>query len=120
MKTRKIAVAMMTVLLSGCAGMNSEFEFDKPAKDSGIWMAEADDMTVSKVSANGDRNNHISLEGYRLLNTGNIRLDVQPAMTPGYSGSVPGYPISVTPSRSGQYSNIQQVILYPALRETQE
>ncbi|HAZ4153460.1 TPA: type IV conjugative transfer system lipoprotein TraV [Escherichia coli] len=101
MKTRKIVVAMMTVLLSGCAGMNSEFEFDKPAKDSGIWMAEADDMTVSKVSANGDRNNHISLEGYRLLNTGNIRLDVQPAMTPGYSGSVPGYPISVTPSRSG-------------------
>lgn len=90
MKTRKIAVAMMTVLLSGCAGMNSDFEFDKPAKDSGIWMAEADDMTVSKSSVNGERNTHISLEGYRLLNTGNIRLDVQPAMTSGYSGSVPG------------------------------
>lgn len=33
------------VLLSGCAGMNSEFEFGKPAKDSGYWMSEADEMT---------------------------------------------------------------------------
>ncbi|WP_334472964.1 type IV conjugative transfer system lipoprotein TraV [Arsenophonus sp. PmNCSU2021_1] len=41
----RIALISSIVLLSGCAGMNSEFEFGKPAKDSGYWMSEADAMT---------------------------------------------------------------------------
>ncbi|WGM08837.1 type IV conjugative transfer system lipoprotein TraV [Arsenophonus nasoniae] len=41
----RIGLISGIVLLSGCAGMNSEFEFGKPAKDSGYWMSEADEMT---------------------------------------------------------------------------
>ncbi|PAV10519.1 type IV conjugative transfer system protein TraV [Arsenophonus sp. ENCA] len=41
----RIGLISGIVLLSGCAGMNSEFEFGKPAKDSGYWMSEADAMT---------------------------------------------------------------------------
>lgn len=100
MKLKKISVAMMMVLLSGCAGMNSEFEFDKPAKDSGIWMAEADDMTLAKTLNNSEKVSHIDLDGYRLLNTGNIRLEVRSSMSSGYSGSVSGYQVAVSPTRS--------------------
>ncbi|WP_334473177.1 type IV conjugative transfer system lipoprotein TraV [Arsenophonus sp. PmNCSU2021_1] len=41
----RVWIITSIVLLSGCAGMNSEFEFGKPAKDSGYWMSEADEMT---------------------------------------------------------------------------
>ncbi|MDR5610303.1 hypothetical protein [Arsenophonus sp.] len=41
----RIWLISSVMLLSGCAGMNSEFEFGKPAKDSGYWMSEADAMT---------------------------------------------------------------------------
>ncbi|WP_406850745.1 hypothetical protein WH390_15925 (plasmid) [Candidatus Arsenophonus nilaparvatae] len=45
MLSYRIWLISSVVLLSGCAGMNSEFEFGKPAKDSGYWMSEADEMT---------------------------------------------------------------------------
>lgn len=69
------------VMLSGCAGMNSEFEFDKPAKDTGIWMSQADDMTLGNNSgAAAGRSisgtNHVDLDGYRLIDTGHIAADM--------------------------------------------
>lgn len=93
------ALIMLALLLSGCAGMNSEFEFDKPAKDSGIWMAEADDMSAS-ASRNSpsasSQGNSIRLDDYRLINTGNIQLDPQrePVRTDGGQGSA-GTPLQL-------------------------
>ncbi|WP_157032578.1 TraV family lipoprotein [Erwinia typographi] len=90
---RSVIVCLLALVLTGCAGMNGDFEFDKPAKDSGIWMSQADDM-----SAGASRNapagaaatavaGGISLEQYRLMDTGDIRLDVQPVIS--------GQPVSV-------------------------
>ena len=79
-KVRILAVCALAVLMSGCAGMNSEFQFDKPAKDSGVWMAEADDMSASasrNAPSAASQGNSIRLEDYRLINTGNIQLDPQ-------------------------------------------
>ncbi|MEN4051970.1 type IV conjugative transfer system lipoprotein TraV [Serratia marcescens] len=102
------------VMLSGCAGMNSEFEFDKPAKDSGIWMSQADDMTLGHHQAGTSETNgmsaagssqRIDLAGYRLIDTGHIRLDVQPVV-PGTRGAVPatssmGEPVRTSAPASG-------------------
>lgn len=45
-KAHSFIISALAVMLSGCAGMNSDFEFDKPAKDSGVWMSQADDMSA--------------------------------------------------------------------------
>jgi conjugal transfer pilus assembly protein TraV len=76
-----LSVMTACVLLSGCAGMNSDFEFDKPARDSGIWMTQADDMTVTNNATSANKGASINLAGYRLINTGNIRLDVRPMVS---------------------------------------
>ncbi|NIF23916.1 type IV conjugative transfer system lipoprotein TraV [Candidatus Pantoea multigeneris] len=77
-----IAVAL-AALLSGCAGMNSDFQFDKPARDSGVWMSQADDMSAgnstnapSGAGAPGVTGS-INLSDYRLIDTGNIALAPQ-------------------------------------------
>ncbi len=72
-----LILCTMASLLAGCAGVNSEFEFDKPAKDSGIWMSQADDLSAT-ASRNAPAGGGISLDQYRLMDTGDIRLDVQP------------------------------------------
>ncbi|WON75526.1 type IV conjugative transfer system lipoprotein TraV [Serratia sp. UGAL515B_01] len=76
-----------SILLSGCAGMNSDFEFDKPARDSGIWMSQADDMTATHNGNTANKGDSFNLAGYRLINTGNIRLDVRPTVSGGYTAN---------------------------------
>jgi len=76
---RGFFVCVLTLVLTGCAGMNGDFEFDKPAKDSGIWMSQADDMS-SGASRSTPGSTGISLDQYRLMDTGDIRLDVQPVV----------------------------------------
>ncbi len=98
-KFNPLAIAVLALLLSGCAGMNSEFEFDKPAKDSGIWMAEADDMSAS-ASRNSpsapSQGNSIRLDDYRLINTGNIQLEPQrEPVVPDASISEVGIPLQL-------------------------
>ncbi|MBP2199064.1 type IV conjugative transfer system lipoprotein TraV [Pantoea cypripedii] len=61
---------LIALTLTGCAGMNSEFEFSKPAKDSGVWMAEADEMSAGTASG-------LQLDDYRLIDTGSILLAPQ-------------------------------------------
>ncbi|WP_416414375.1 TraV family lipoprotein [Pantoea sp. App145] len=61
---------LIALNLTGCAGMNSEFEFSKPAKDSGVWMAEADEMSAGTAS-------DFRLDDYRLIDTGSIVLAPQ-------------------------------------------
>lgn len=81
-----LTVSLMTLALSGCAGMNSDFQFDKPAKDSGTWMAEADDMSASASHNTPGKSasaNSIRLDDYRLINTGNIPLEPQRELVSG-------------------------------------
>ena len=42
---KKISLIFAVSVLTGCAGMNSDFEHTIPAKDSGYWLQQADDMT---------------------------------------------------------------------------
>ena len=42
---KMIAILSTTTLMVGCSGLNSEFEHSIPAKDSGYWLQQADDMT---------------------------------------------------------------------------
>ncbi|MEM8194021.1 type IV conjugative transfer system lipoprotein TraV [Morganella morganii] len=80
---KKILLFVLPLFLSGCAGMNSDFEFSKPAKDSGYWMQQADEMTNSDsgspaVSAvNAGDSNKFNLRQYKLINVGNIQLPVK-------------------------------------------
>lgn len=71
------------VLLSGCAGMNSEFEFGKPAKDSGYWMSEADAMTDTASHSTAQYNGEVvnsakgfNLSAYRLIQISNLQTPV--------------------------------------------
>ena len=68
------------VLLSGCAGMNSEFEFGKPAKDSGYWMSEADEMTNTASDSVAQHKGEVvksakgfNLSAYRLIQLSNLQ-----------------------------------------------
>ncbi|WP_160623777.1 TraV family lipoprotein [Mixta intestinalis] len=81
-KTNPFLISILAVTLSGCSGMNSDFEFNEPAKDNGIWMSEADDMSAGSndipaaaTVAGGYSNTGIRLNDYRLIDTGAIRLE---------------------------------------------
>ncbi|MCZ4060995.1 hypothetical protein O3W44_20795 [Pantoea sp. LMR881] len=83
-KSHALSVCALALVLSGCAGMNSDFEFDRPAKDSGVWMSQADDMSAGSsgnapaaIAPNGFTGAGIRLDDYRLIDTGTIRLDPQ-------------------------------------------
>jgi len=63
--------------------MNSDFEHAIPAKDSGYWLQQADDMTnpnaggslgMNKTGLGGGR---VDVKQYRLINTSSIRLPVK-------------------------------------------
>lgn len=78
------SLVFLPLLMTGCAGMNSEFEFDKPARDTGVWMSQADEMTSASAGKPGNVGGKgLNLAGYRLIDTGHVRLDVQPALAGG-------------------------------------
>ena len=76
---KKISVMFAISVLTGCAGMNSDFENATPAKDSGYWLQQAEDMTsnngnTDKIGSVGGR---VDVKHYRLLNVRNIRLPLK-------------------------------------------
>lgn len=80
---KKISLIFAVSVLTGCAGMNSDFEHATPAKDSGYWLQQADDMTnpnaggslgMNKTELGGGR---VDVKQYRLINTSSIRLPVK-------------------------------------------
>lgn len=95
-----LTTACASVFLVGCAGMNSEFEHNKPAKDSGYWLQQADEMSndslpqsigENKVGVSGSA--FVNVRDYKLINTGNLRLPVkvlEPFSTTTFSSSVSG------------------------------
>lgn len=91
-KAYALSVCALTMFLSGCAGMNSDFEFDKPAKDTGVWMSQADDMSAGSsgnapsAPASGMTGAGIRLNDYRLIDTGTVRLDPQQESVAGSRG----------------------------------
>lgn len=69
-------------ILTGCAGMNSEFEHSVPAKDSGYWMQQADEMTGAAAQGKGGNvlagaSTYTDIKQYKLIDTGNLRLPVK-------------------------------------------
>nr|CBA73504.1 conjugal transfer protein TraV [Arsenophonus nasoniae] len=79
----RIGLISGIVLLSGCAGMNSEFEFGKPAKDSGYWMSEADEMTNTASDLVAQHKGEVvksakgfNLSAYRLIQLSNLQTPV--------------------------------------------
>lgn len=103
-KASTLTLCALAMLLSGCAGMNGEFEFDKPAKDTGVWMSEADDMSAGNSSnapargAGGFTGAGIRLDDYRLIDTGTIALSPQGEAAAGSAGE--SIPLRVSGSSS--------------------
>lgn len=98
---KKIIVLISSIsFLTGCAGINSDFEFNKPAKDSGYWLQQADEMTSPDNLSKGNKNTenlggsvgHIDVSRYKLVDTGNILLPVK---------TVNSTPISVITASKG-------------------
>lgn len=78
---KMIAILSTTTLMVGCAGLNSEFEHSIPAKDSGYWLQQADDMTGTgkdgSVNPQVGSSSYVNVKEYKLINTGNLRLPVK-------------------------------------------
>ena len=77
---KKFSVVFVLMTLTGCAGMNSDFEHGTPAKDSGYWLQQADDMTNPKLMNQTHSNftgANIDVRQYRLINTGGLRLPLK-------------------------------------------
>ena len=80
---KKISLMFDVSVLTGCAGMNSDFEHAIPAKDSGYWLQQADDMTNSNAGGSSAVNKiglgsgRVDVKQYRLINTSSIRLPVK-------------------------------------------
>lgn len=78
---KKLSVILALSVLTGCAGMNSDFEHGTPAKDSGYWLQQADDMTNPKLMNQGSNHGFIGasvdVKQYRLINTGGLRLPLK-------------------------------------------
>lgn len=75
-------ILCVSTLLTACAGMNSEFEHNKPAKDSGYWLQQADEMTDNGGKEGKDNSliggsSFLNVHDYKLINTGNLRLPVK-------------------------------------------
>lgn len=78
----KVSTIMcFSVLLTGCAGMNSEFEHNVPAKDSGYWLQQADEMSANDKDGKSNSvlggSSLVNMSDYKLINTGNLRLPVK-------------------------------------------
>ncbi|GJI56957.1 type IV conjugative transfer system protein TraV [Rodentibacter sp. JRC1] len=79
---KKMGAMLMVSILTGCAGMNSDFEHNIPAKDSGYWLQQADDMTNPNMINQGTGNigfmgGRVDVKQYRLINTNAIRLPIK-------------------------------------------
>lgn len=78
---KMIAILSTTTLMVGCSGLNSEFEHSIPAKDSGYWLQQADDMTSTGkdglVNPQIGSSSYVNVKEYKLINTGNLRLPVK-------------------------------------------
>lgn len=78
---KTIFLICSSTILTGCAGINSDFEFNKPAKDSGYWLQQADEMTSTGSERRSEIvmpvRSHVDIGLYKLLDTGNIRLPVK-------------------------------------------
>lgn len=77
-------IVCASALLVGCTGLNSEFEHNKPAKDSGYWLQQADEMSNDSLPQNLGENNvgvsgsaFVNVHDYKLITTGNLRLPVK-------------------------------------------
>ncbi|MDG6337452.1 type IV conjugative transfer system lipoprotein TraV [Glaesserella parasuis] len=74
-------IVCSTSILTGCAGMNSEFGHSEPAKDSGYWMQQADEMTGTAHGKGGNvlagASTYTDIKQYKLIDTGNLRLPVK-------------------------------------------
>lgn len=68
-----LSIISSLTLLAGCAGMNSQFEFEKPAKDSGYWMNEADNMTQNTPNTPTKR---LNLAAYKLIHLANTNTEI--------------------------------------------
>ncbi len=106
----------VSVLLTGCAGMNSEFDHAIPAKDSGYWMQQADDMTTdghlgSKNQAVVSPTAFINIKDYKLIDTGNLRLPVKTVNS--YVANVSAMPSSNVPHLSFDGVNIESGMNQP-------
>lgn len=79
---KKLCV-LLSIGLTGCAGMNTEFENAIPAKDSGFWLQQADEMgNINNGDSKSDdiaigSSSYVDVKKYKLLDTGNIRLPVK-------------------------------------------
>lgn len=123
-KVRFLTPFTLAALLCGCAGMNSEFEFDKPAKDTGVWMSQADDMSAGSsgnapaATGAGMTGAGIRLDDYRLIDTGNIRLDPQ-GESPGNGRNWrEGIPVRVASAGSVRPFTRDNGVLRPAGNQT--
>lgn len=65
-------IVLSAFLLSGCAGMNSDFQFSKPAQDSGISMTDANNL-----SSNGLDKDSYDISLVKLVNLSNLKLSVK-------------------------------------------
>lgn len=77
---KKLNLIFSIVFISGCTGMNTEFENTKPAKDSGYWLQQADEMTNDSSLGNNFKDtsyNKINVLNYKLIDTGNLRLPIK-------------------------------------------
>lgn len=78
---RMLNIVGVSVLLTGCAGMNTEFDHAIPAKDSGYWMQQADDMTTEGKSSQNQAivspTAFVNIKDYKLIDTGNLRLPIK-------------------------------------------
>lgn len=76
-----ITILSITTLIVGCAGVNSEFENAIPAKDSGYWLQQADDMTGkgldNQISPKIGASSYVNIKEYKLIDTGHLRLPVK-------------------------------------------
>lgn len=105
-KKHALSVCALAMLLSGCAGINGDFEFDKPAKDTGVWMSQADDMSAGSsgntpAAASGPggfTGAGIRLDDYHLIDTGTIRLDPQTEAQAGRLSLSESIPVRVASS----------------------
>ncbi|WP_215845006.1 TraV family lipoprotein [Candidatus Pantoea bituminis] len=124
-KAHSFIISALAVMLSGCAGMNSDFEFDKPAKDSGVWMSQADDMSAGSSgnapsaasAAGGFTGAGIRLDDYRLIDTGTIRLDPQTEAPAGRGSLSEGVPLRVVNTGVRPFTR-ENGVLRPVARQT--
>lgn len=74
-------IVCVSALLTGCAGMNTEFEHNEPAKDSGYWLQQADEMSGNMGKEGSNKaiggTSFVNVRDYKLINTGNLRLPVK-------------------------------------------